>query len=95
MIYCNCYQPLPLKTALRYLKDEVIEFVEKPSIDELGDVIRVTNRFAGALFNRAEIRILPYPKSHLDKVNARMKKNGCIRSEAHLIDGKCPSLNRN
>lgn len=92
MKYCNCYQPLPVKTALRYLKEEIIEFIQKPSLDELGDVIRVTNRLAGALFKKKEIRILPYPKQHLDKVNSRMKANGCIRSVSHLVNGRCPSL---
>ena len=91
MKYCNCYQPLPVKTALRYLKEETIEFIQKPSMDELGDVVRVVNRLAGALFKRTEIQILPYPKVHLDKVNSRMKANGCIRSTSHLVDGKCPS----
>lgn len=94
MEYCNCYQPLPIKTALRYLKEEIVEFVQKPSMDELGDVIRVTNRLAGAVFKRKELTLIPYPKVHLDKVNSRMRKNGCIRSEAHLLNGKCPSLGK-
>lgn len=91
MNFCNCYKPLPVKTALRYLKEETIEFIQKPSMDELGDVVRVINRLAGALCKRTEIKILPYPKVHLDKVNKRMSENGCIRSSTHLVDGKCPS----
>ena len=91
MNFCNCYKPLPVKTALRYLKEETIEFIQKPSMDELGDVVRVINRLAGALCKRTEIKILPYPKVHLDKVNKRMSENGCIRSSRHLVNGKCPS----
>jgi hypothetical protein len=60
-------------------------------MDELGDVVRVINRLAGAMFKRTEIQILPYPKVHLDKVNSRMQANGCIRSTSHLVNGKCPS----
>lgn len=92
MQYCNCYQPLPFKTAARYLKEELIEFLQKPSIDELGDVIRVTNRLAGSIFKKKEIRLIPYPKSHVFKVDNRMKANGCIRSTRHLVNGRCPSI---
>lgn len=92
MKYCKCYQPLPIRTALRYLKEETIEFIQDPSMDELGDVVRVINRLAGSLVNRPEVSILPYPKVHLEKVNKRMQEYGCIRSKAHLVRGKCPSL---
>lgn len=89
--YCQCYQPLPLKTALRYVREEVTEFIQDPSMDELGDVIRVVNRLAGSLCNRAELTIIPNLKSNVAKVNKRMTETGCVRSHRHLINGKCPS----
>lgn len=92
MKYCQCYQPLPLKTALRYVREEVTEFVQEPSMDELGDVIRVINRLAGSICNRAEVTIIPNLKRNMEKVNDRMSRYGCVRSPRHLVNGKCPSI---
>lgn len=91
MEYCKCYKPLTLRVAVKGLVGEIREFREEPSLDEFADILRCVNRLAGALFKKSEITIFPYPKIHLDKVHNRMAKNGCIRSERHLINGKCPS----
>lgn len=92
--YCKCYQPLPLRTALRYVREELIEFKEQPSMHEFGDIIRTVNRLAGSLFGRAEITVIPNLKINIDKVNKRMAEYGCVRSKSHLINGRCPSENK-
>ena len=92
MKYCNCFRPLPFKTSLGHLTAEIKEFIAEPSLDEFSDILRCTNRLIGGIFNRPEITVFPYPQIHIDKVQGRMNKHGCVRSERHLINGKCPSL---
>ena len=72
--------------------DEIKEFIEDPSMDELSDIVYCLNRAVGSLFNKSYVRLIPGDKLHVDKINKRMEEYGCIRSPRHLLDGKCPSL---
>lgn len=89
--YCKCHVTLTLKQALFGLKDEVIEFIEEPSLDELSDISYCINRLAGTLTKVPYKRIVGLDARHIFKINNRMKQYGCIRSKNHLKDGKCPS----
>lgn len=93
MNYCKCNTPLSIKKGLSAFKDEVIEFIEEPSMDELSDVVYTINRIAGALFNKTYIKVLPGDAMHIAKINIRMRTYGCIRSPRHFINGHCPSEN--
>lgn len=94
MEYCKCHGTLTLKEALHGLTDEMVELIEEPSRDELSDVTYSLNRLAGALVRKPYIGLFPYAKLHKEKVEKRMLEHGCIRSKRHLIDGKCPSINK-
>lgn len=91
MKYCNCHATMKLTTAIKALKDEVIELVQKPSLDELSDVIYCINRLAGSVANKPYVKILPGDKLHITKIEKRMRVYDCIRSRNHLTNGRCPS----
>lgn len=89
--YCKCHEVLTMKEAIDGLVDEAKEFIEEPSRDEASDIVYCINRMVGTLLNKSYVRILPFDKIHVDKINDRMKEYGCIRSKRHLKNGKCPS----
>jgi hypothetical protein len=91
MKFCKCHTPLTIKKGLSALKDEIIEFVEEPSMDELSDVVYCLNRLAGAIVKKTYIKIVPGDKLHIAKIKIRMRTDGCIRSPRHFINGHCPS----
>lgn len=90
--YCNCHNVLTAKESFEGTVDELKEFIEDPSMDELSDIVYCLNRAVGSLFNKSYVRLIPGDKLHVDKINKRMEEYGCIRSPRHLLDGKCPSL---
>ena len=92
MVYCKCHNTLTLRQGIKATWDEVVEFIEEPSKDELSDIFYCFNRIAGTLTNQPYRKVFPMDKLHIDKVNERMAMYGCIRSPRHLINGKCPSL---
>lgn len=89
---CKCHVRLTLKQACYAIKDEVIEFIQEPSKDELSDIFYCFNRLVGTLTNKPYRKVFPMDNIHIKKVNERMALYGCIRSPRHLINGKCPSL---
>lgn len=90
-MYCNCLKPLRPKEALGHLKDEAQEFFEKPSMDEFSDCAFSVGRLVASLFGKVYVRI-PFDNLHRKKIDARMKEFGCVRSRAHLLNGKCPQV---
>lgn len=92
MKYCQCHNILSLKQGLLGLKEEVREFIEKPSMDELSDIIYCVNRIAGTITRRPYLKLIPGDKLHVIKIKNRMISYGCIRSKRHLKFGECPSL---
>ena len=89
--YCQCHNTLTLKESLTGLLDEVKEFIEEPSHDELSDIVYCLNRLARSVSNRPYVAIIPGDSLHVSKIKKRMQQYGCIRSSRHLVNGKCPS----
>lgn len=88
---CKCHQTMTIKKALHALKDEVIEFIQEPSRDELSDITYCINRLAGSIVGKPYKGIVGGTRLHVEKIQKRMQDYGCIRSKNHLINGKCPS----
>lgn len=88
--YCKCMVPLDLSKAITALKEEVIEFIEKPSMDELSDCTFGMGRLIAGLFGRVYIS-MPLDGRHKQKIEDRMQEYGCIRSKRYLRNGRCPS----
>ena len=91
MKYCECHCVLTLKQSLLGLKDEVVEFIEEPSLDELSDIAYSVNRLVGSLTNKPYVKIVCGDARHIAKIKLRMQEHGCIRSVRHLRAGVCPS----
>ena len=72
--------------------DEMKEFFEEPSLDEFSDVMFGFGRLLGGLLNKRYVR-MPFDRNHIEKIEKRYEKYACIRSERHLVDGRCPSKN--
>ncbi len=89
--YCNCHNTLTVKQCIMALKDEVVEFIQEPSLDEFSDIIYCVNRFAGTITKQPYLKVLPGDKTHVDKIRKRMMMYGCIRSTKHLVKGRCPN----
>lgn len=91
MQYCNCHSVLSIKDGVKGLLDEVIEFIEEPSLDELSDISYSINRIAGTFIGKPYMKVVPGDGLHVMKIRKRMNSHGCIRSQRHLVQGKCPS----
>jgi hypothetical protein len=79
-----------LGDSVRDLLDEIREWVECPSRDEWSDICWGVGRLIGSLSNRVYVHI-PGDGMHIGKIQKRMSEYGCVRSRAHLINGKCPN----
>ena len=90
MNYCRCLQPVSLKDGITQLKDEFIEFLEEPSLDEISDCTYALGRLCAGMFGKVYFS-MPLDGRHITKIQKRMEEHGCIRSKRHLVDGKCPS----
>jgi hypothetical protein len=90
MNFCNCIRPLPPRLAMRDILDEMKEFVQEPSKDEMSDVLWGVGRLIGGILGRSYVRI-PGDADHYKKVVVRMDAYGCVRSRRHLKHGVCPS----
>ncbi|WP_216726058.1 hypothetical protein [Hymenobacter siberiensis] len=77
------FQVLTLSEAYTTLKDEVVEFIESPSRDELSDIAFGIGRLVGALLGRKYVSV-PYDGLHVAKCNERMAEYGHFRSRRHL-----------
>lgn len=80
--YCKCYKVLSIKEAFNHLIDEIKEFINSPSSDELSDISFSINRLLGSLINKEYVNLLNATK-HINKINQRMIDNKCIRSNNH------------
>ena len=83
-MYCKCHDRMTLREALGALVGETIEFIAKPSIDELSDIAYTVNRLVGTVSGREIVRLLP-ASTHEAKIALRMQDYGCIRSRRHRI----------
>lgn len=90
MKYCQCVKVLSLREGVGHLKEEVTELLEKPSLDELSDCSWAIGRLLAGLFGRVYASV-PFDGRHRQKIEARMKEHGCVRSRRHLVGGQCPS----
>jgi hypothetical protein len=82
MKYCDCHKRLSIKQAFIHLFEEIVEFIQEPSKDEWSDVKYCLNRLLGSIFNKEVIKLFN-TSIHDAKIQQRMKKYGCIRSERH------------
>lgn len=89
---CGCHTRLTIKQAVGGLTDELFEFLEEPSKDELSDVLYCVNRLAGSLLKKTYFKVVGGDQLHIEKATSRFKEYGCIRSKRHLVGGRCPSL---
>lgn len=88
--FCKCLKPLSFGRAVKQLWDEIVEFYQEPSLDELSDCAFALGRLLAAIFGRVYIHI-PFDQRHWAKIGKRMEVQGCVRSQRHLKFGKCPS----
>lgn len=90
MQFCNCLTPVSFGRGLRQLADEGIEFCKKPSLDEMSDIAYAVGRLMAGVVGKVYVH-MPLDERHITKIEKRMQEYGCIRSQRHLINGKCPS----
>lgn len=90
MKYCNCMRINTMQEGLTHIRDEALEFIREPSMDEFSDTMYAIGRLVGSIVNKRYVR-MPFDSLHVDKMNKRMTEYGCIRSRRHLINGQCPS----
>ena len=89
MEFCKCMKVMQFREAWAAIWDELIEWVEEPSKDEFSDIMWGVGRLIAGVFGKVYVS-MPFDGLHREKVEARIKKFGCVRSERHLINGKCP-----
>lgn len=88
---CKCIShPKNFIDSLKDIYEEVWEFIESPSEEEMSDIIFCIGRTLGSLIGKPYIS-LPGDGTAITKIKNRMKMYGCIRSKRHLVFGKCPS----
>ena len=91
MTFCACMHIRPFGAAVKDLIAEIKEWVECPSKDEASDICWALGRLLGSVTHRLYVSV-PGDGMTVAKVQRRMQKHGCIRSDRHLVDGHCPSL---
>jgi hypothetical protein len=92
---CACHKKVSLRQGFGDLIDEAGEILKTRNrvdfMDELSDVSYAVGRLLGASVRREYVR-MPLDGRHVAKIQERMARYGCIRSERWLRDGVCPSL---
>ena len=86
MDFCDCLTVRGARDALRDVWDEMVEWAEEPSLDEVSDVMFGIGRFLGGLAGRVYVR-MPGDRRHVAKITARMRSQGCVRSERKVAAG--------
>jgi hypothetical protein len=85
------------KDALRDIRDEVVELLKVSSFDEfcdeLSDVMFGIGRLVAGFRGKVYVR-MPGDRRHIEKINVRMMKQGCVRSERVVAKGKEERWNR-
>jgi hypothetical protein len=84
--YCKCMGVRKGKDAWMDIWDELKEFVEEPSKDEFSDIMFGIGRLVAGFVGKVYVR-MPFDGLHVDKINARMAKQGCVRSERAVREG--------
>lgn len=87
---CPCWEPLSIRQAATAVIDEMKEFCDNPTLDELDDVKVCMNRLIGSFFKKPMVKLFNTPL-YDRKVKVRMHDHDCIRSKRHLVNGCCPS----
>ena len=83
-VYDRCHQP-SFQSQWFALKSEVIEFIEKPCLEEIWDVLHS----AGRLFWKVTgIPLQLFAVPTVEKHGRRFAESGCIRSRRNC-EGKC------
>lgn len=88
--FCDCFNEITIKEAMKYFCEEVIEFIEDPSMDEFSDICFTLGRLIGSVIGRKYVRVFGDQRT-IDKMRERMMAYGCIKSRRNLGDGGCPS----
>lgn len=83
-VYDHCHQP-NIRSQWLALKDEIAEFLEKPSIEEMWDVLHSGGRLICQVTG-IPLQVLAYPTVY--KHSQRFAQSGCIRSKRNC-EGKC------
>jgi hypothetical protein len=86
MRYCDCMGVRGVKDALRDILDELKEFVEEPSKDEFSDIMFGVGRLVAGIFGKVYVHV-PGDHLHVEKINMRMEKQGCVRSARAIAAG--------
>ena len=87
--FCDCFNKISVREAVKYFVEEVIEFVERPSMDEFSDICFTLGRLFGSFAGRKYVRVLGDGLT-IEKMRNRMMAYGCIKSRRNLGDGGCP-----
>jgi hypothetical protein len=77
------FKVLSFKSGCTHLLDEVIEFIQEPSKDELSDCMFAVGRLLGAIIGKKYIS-MPYDRLHIAKAVSRIDSYGHFRSKRHL-----------
>jgi hypothetical protein len=73
-----------LPDALNDLWDEVVEMVEKPSLDEASDCAYAVGRLLAGLVGQVYVHVFGDAR-HIAKIDQRMAEYGCVRSKRHTV----------
>lgn len=78
---CKCSSDITHLTTRYFLSrliEELIEFIQKPSLDELSDVMCICSNI---VYTITGLQIyLPLAKRSFDKGRKRVEQHGCVRS---------------
>lgn len=88
---CACARrPRRVLEALHDFRNEVVEFIEEPGLEEGSDVMFTVGRLLGALLG---ILYVPVPGGSrcYRKMRRRFRETGCVRSLRHHPPGVCAS----
>ena len=76
---CKCCKQQSMRYYVVRLIEEIVEFIECPSLDELGDCMAITSQIAHNI--TGIVIYLPLSKRSFDKGANRYKLHGCVRSK--------------
>jgi hypothetical protein len=83
-VYDRCHQP-SIRSQWLAFKDEIAEFLEKPCLEEIWDILHSAGRLIWKVTG-IPLQLLAYPTVY--KHSQRFAKSGCIRSNRNC-EGKC------
>ena len=83
-IYDRCHHP-SVRSQWLALKEEIAEFVEKPNLEEIWDILHSAGRLIWKVTG-VPLQLLAWPT--VRKHGLRYAEQGCIRSRRNC-EGKC------